>query len=61
MATVPKKRTERPNRRVAAQQIADLVVGAVEKKLANLPKTERTIKRQSLISSSFCDACQLKQ
>jgi hypothetical protein len=34
-----------------ARRIANLVVGAVEKQLAKLPKEERMAKRESLISS----------
>jgi hypothetical protein len=54
MATVPatrKLRTKGANSRTRAKRIASLVVGAVEKKLARLPKGDRMAKRESLISS----------
>ena len=54
MVTAPaskKFRKESLGRHVDAEQIADLVVGAVEKKLAKLPKQERIAKRDRLISS----------
>ena len=54
MATAPaskKLRKDSSSRRVDAEQIADLVVGAVERKLARLPKPERMIERDRLISS----------
>jgi hypothetical protein len=54
MATVPgtrKLRTKSVNQRARAEQIANLLVGAVEKKLARLPKGDRMAKRESFISS----------
>ena len=54
MVTAPaskKLRKESLSRHVDAQQIADLVIGAVEKKLAKLPKQKRMAERERLISS----------
>ena len=52
MVTAPaaKKFRKESLRHVDAEQIADLVVGAVEKKLAKLPKQERIAERDRLIS-----------
>jgi len=57
MVTAPaaKKFRKESLRHVDAEQIADLVVGAVEKKLAKLPKQERIAERDRLISSLRSD------
>lgn len=58
MATAPtRKKLPETNyaSRVNAEEIADLVVGAIEKKLAPLPKQDRMKQRDRLISSLKVD------
>lgn len=58
MATAPAPKKLRETKyasRANAEEIADLVVGAVEKKLSALPKQHRVKERERLISSLKAD------